>query len=172
MGYTNYWTFNLSVIPKGKTQDFEAKYQKAIYESQVTLAKLAEHNRKEHGSSCLSGYSAHAKPGIYGGLLLNGNEFAGKAEDFVMREHLKQNEVRDFCKTYLYDYDKGVKICLLILKYRLGDVLRIDSDGDLEGWQSAADFASAVLKRKIKVPENLLAKHRGEADNENHSHHA
>jgi hypothetical protein len=155
MGYTNYWTFNLSAIPKGKTQEIEAKYQKAILECQTVLVKLAEYNREVFGTSGMSGYSAHTKPGVYGGIQLNGNSSAGAAEDFVLREHLKQNDIQGFCKTNRHLYDIGVQVCLLILKYRLGELIHIGCDDTARIWEFAANFSSEVLKRKIKVPQNI-----------------
>jgi hypothetical protein len=152
MGYTHYWSWNFDSL-KGKTKEYEDKYQQAILECQRVIRKLADENRSQYGSSWMSGYSAHTKPGQYAGILLNGSSGIS-AEDFVMREHLKQNE-SGFCKTNRQPYDDAVICCLLILNYRLGDVFQVSSDGDWEDWQPWADYVSETIKRKVRVPSSI-----------------
>jgi hypothetical protein len=156
MGYTHYWQF---VKTKGKAKDVEAAYQKAI----LDCGKLAiyynqlcrEQGMEQHR---LSGYTAHCKPGQYGGVKLNGKgELAH--EDFILREHFSQNFEAassmpgfNFCKTAQKPYDIVITACLAILKYRLGDAVRVSSDGDAQDFQAGIALAKLAIRRKIKCP--------------------
>lgn len=152
MGYTQYWSFDKSA---GRAKELETKYQKAILECQKVVHRLVNENRRQFGTSFMSGYTAHCKPGEYGGIRLNG--IVGKfGEDFVMREHFNQNESTGFCKTNRAAYDDAVMCCLLILKYRLGDAFDIYSDGYIGYWQPWADYVSKILRRKINVPSTIF----------------
>jgi hypothetical protein len=151
MGYTHYWTFNNKA---GKASNLEARYQKAILECQKVVRAIAEDNRKEWGSSGLSGYTAHTKVGQYGGLEVNGKS-SDACESFIMREHFSQNESFGFCKTGRRHYDFAVVACLAILQYRLGDAITVSSDGDISGWTEAVAYASKKLRRKIAVPSKI-----------------
>lgn len=152
MGYTHYWSFDFKA---GKAQDMEAKYQQAILECQRFIYKTAQENRKLYGSSMLAGFPAHTKPGRYGGLKLNGKS-GDDCEDFALREHFKQNDESNFCKTRRYYYDDVVKVCLLILKYRLGDAMTLNSDGDSSEWTEAQTSASKFLRRKVTIPDTII----------------
>lgn len=148
MGYTHYWTFRRA---KGKTaKELETAYKKALVEcSKVAVLYNAECKAKGLDDERLSGYSAHCKPGTYGGLKLNGKEYLAH-EDFVMREHFSE-AVKDgfqFCKTARKPYDVVVVACLAILKYRLGDAIQVDSDGYAEEWTDGVELAKRLLKRK------------------------
>ena len=149
MGYTHYWTF----VPaaKGQTKQLEDKYQAAILECQKAVRKLAEWNRETHGSSLMSGFTAHCKPGEYGGLKI-GAAGGESGETFVLREHFNENELRDFCKTGRSSYDVAVTACLSILKYRLGDSIQVASDGGAQEWEDGLLLARNVLKRQIPNP--------------------
>ena len=152
MGYTNYWSFKKA--PRGNAKELEATYQKAILECQKVVYTLAEINRDLFGTSYMSGYSAHCKPGEYGGIKLNGSR-GEDCEDFILREHYNQNDTGNFCKTNRNYYDEAVIACLLVLKYRLGDVVTVNSDGDLDEWQPVADRVSEILRRKVTVPDTI-----------------
>lgn len=147
MGYTHYWTFTKT----DKAQVLETKYQKAILECQKVVKAIAADNRKLYGSSLLSGYTAHAVVGQYGGLHINGKGIDA-CEDFIMREHFGQNDTRNFCKTGREHYDFAVVACLAILQYRLGDAIKVSSDGTEEDWFEAVEYAGKILRRKIPVP--------------------
>ena len=91
MGHTHYWSFNR---PKsGKTKTTEETYKKAILECQ----KIIRFESKLNGG--LSGFCAHTTPGTYGGIKLNGSTNSGQCEDFVLREHYKENTPSEICKT-------------------------------------------------------------------------
>ena len=149
MGYTHYWSF----VPatRGNTKELETQYQKAILECQKVAVRFAEHNRDTLGSSFMSGFTAHCKPGQYGGLGI-GPTRAESGELFGMREHFNQNETQDFCKTNRSVYDTAVVACLSILKYRLGDNFTVSSDGASEDWEAGVELARHVLKRKVPNP--------------------
>lgn len=149
MGYTHYWSF----VPaaKGQTKQLEATYQAAILECQKVVRKLAEWNRETHGSSLMSGFTAHCKPGEYGGLNVGGARDDG-GETFSLREHFSENETQDFCKTNRSSYDTAVVACLAILKYRLGDNIQVNSDGSSVEWEDGLLLARNILKRQIPNP--------------------
>lgn len=150
MGYTHYWTFSASSRTAGAAV-LETQYKKAVLECQKVVRKLAEHNREVFGSSLLSGFTAHCKPGQYGGLKIGAIQGEG-GETFVMREHFNENETRDFCKTNRSSYDAAVVACLAILKYRLKDNFHVGSDGGPEEWSVGVQLARNVLNRKIPNP--------------------
>lgn len=149
MGYTHYWTFKK--IPRGKTKEIEYKYQQAIKDIRKIAKKY--NNQFEKGDDRrLSGYTAHSL--VYGGVKINGcGENAH--EDFILREHYKQNldeNYSGFCKTSRKSYDLVVVAALAILKYRLGDLVEISSDGDYYELCEGTLFAINILNRKIKCP--------------------
>ena len=151
MGYTHYWSFNFKA---GKAADLEAKYQQGILECQKFVSKLAAENRAAFGTSGLAGYTAHCRPGSYAGLHVNGAK-DDSCEDFIMREHFKQNDASNFCKTRRYYYDTVVQVCLLIMKYRLGDAMTVNSDGDISDWEEAKDLATKAIRRKVTIPDSI-----------------
>lgn len=150
MGYTHYWTFSASPHTQ-RAAVLEAQYQKAILECQKVVLRLAEHNRDTLGSSWMSGFTAHCKPGKYGGLGI-GPTRAESGELFGMREHFSENKLNDFCKTHRSVYDTAVVACLAILKYRLKDNFSVSSDGDSEDWEAGVELARHVLRRKVPNP--------------------
>lgn len=151
MGYTHYWTFNRG--QKNTAAETEAAYQKAILE----CAKVVRHFYQKEGG--IMGYTAHTKPGTYGGLNFNGKGLSG-CEPFTMREHYNQNDRTGFCKTNGQPYDVLVTACLAILAYRLGDTISVYSDGTLEDWQAGIDLARAVIRRQVKAPSTIQPKRR------------
>lgn len=102
----------------------------------------------------LSGYTAHTKPGQYGGLMINGKGENGH-EDFSLREHFSQNE-SDFCKTARKSYDVVVTACLIILKHYLKDNITIGSDGGASDWSPGYCLARFGAKiDNINYPKEL-----------------
>jgi hypothetical protein len=152
VGYTHYWSF----VPaaKGQTKQLEATYQAAILECQKVVRKLAEWNRNTHGSSLMSGFTAHCKPGEYGGLNVGATKDES-GETFRLREHFSENETQGFCKTNRSSYDTAVVACLAVLKYRLGDNIQVNSDGSNSEWEDGLLLARSVLKRQIPNPTPL-----------------
>jgi hypothetical protein len=149
VGYTHYWSF----VPaaKGQTKQLEATYQAAILECQKVVRKLAEWNRNTHGSSLMSGFTAHCKPGEYGGLNVGATKDES-GETFSLREHFSENEMQGFCKTNRSSYDVAVVACLAVLKYRLGDNIQVNSDGSNSEWEDGLLLARNILKRQIPNP--------------------
>lgn len=146
MGYTHYFTFKPA--PKGTAELVEKRYQAALRECQ-RLVKA--YNSTAEGDARLSGYSAHTKLGAYGGLDVNGKG-DNAHEPFTLREHYSQNVGSNFCKTAYKPYDTVVVACLALLKYRLGDLIEIGSDGSREDWALGVLFAAIALRRRIGNP--------------------
>lgn len=150
MGYTHYWSFK--PIPKGQAKSVEALYQHAIAECALIARRYQSNFPKGHEGR-LSGYSANTNPKQYAGLHINGRG-ENAHEDFCMREHFKQNK-GGFCKTARKPYDLVVVACLATLKYRLGDLIRLGSDGDEIDWEAGVKYAAKVLRRAIQIPEEI-----------------
>ena len=149
MGYTVYFSFKAP--PKGRASQTEALYQAAILDCQRFLVRY--NMALPNGSpERLSGYSAHCKPGQYGGIKINGtSEYS--CEDFVLREHMSQNE-SSWCKTNRQSYTIAVLGCLYLLKRRLGDLVQIDTDGcDSELFSEARKLIVALsgFKRYTEI---------------------
>lgn len=146
MGHTHYWSFTSN---RGKTSQMEKVYQSAIKK----CAKVVRYYSETFGG--LSGYTAHDKKMQYSGLNVNGSSRVGQCEDFIMREHLTQNEA-SFCKTNQYPYDTVVTACLIILKHYLKDSIQVDSDGDASEWADGLILAQRVLGLKtLKIPDSI-----------------
>lgn len=146
MGYTHYWTFTKG--KRGTSAETEAAYQKAMLE----CARVVRYWYLQNGG--ISGYTAHTKPGAYGGLTFNGKGAEG-CETFIMREHYSENDRVGFCKTGRQPYDVLVVACLAILKYRLKDAFDLGSDGTRHDWIEGVQLAQTVLKRKIQIPSSI-----------------
>ena len=142
MGYTHYFTFNKTKTPAAKV---EKQYQLAVGHCQ----KLVRSYYKQFGG--LSGYSAHTKQGAYGGLLVNGKGDEGH-EEFSLREHFKQNEGFNFCKTARKPYDLVIVGCLAILKHYLKDAIDVSSDGDCFDWNEGVAYAAQVTNLSLDNP--------------------
>jgi hypothetical protein len=150
IGYTHYWTFKQPSKVKGNAAKAETKYLQAIGECQRVVKAFY----KENGG--ISGFSAHTKLGQYGGLEFNGKQELSH-EPFVLREHFRQNfeghfDGFNFCKTAQKPYDTLVVACLAILKYRLGDLVEVSSDGRASDWDEGVLYAQTVLGLKIENP--------------------
>lgn len=157
MGYTHYWQFTMP--KRGETAKIERAYKKALKE----CATIARTYYLANGG--LSGFSAHTEPGKYGGLKINGKGDE-MHEDFIMREHFKQNFedhtnplVRsgwNFCKTARKPYDIVVTACLIVLEYRLPGNFSADSDGYTDDWAEGLELAQRILKnKKLSIPKNV-----------------
>lgn len=153
MGYTHSFAFK---VPKGiKAAKLESAYKSALVEcARIARAYNRECEAQGLDYARLSGYTAHTKPGTYGGLQVNGKgEYAH--EPFELREHFKQNVDSlgiAFCKTNSKPYDTVVTACLAVLKYRLGDAISLNSDGTAGDWISGVLLARRVLRRKVPNP--------------------
>lgn len=155
MGYTHYW--RVSKAPKGEASQTETTYQLAIRQCQrIILAYNAACKAiDEKHPNRLSGYSAHTKVAQYGGLEFNGVQDLSH-ETFSFREHFSENDGFNFCKTAQKPYDVVVTACLVTLKYYLGDLIDVSSDGDAKDWTQGVKLASKVLG--IKGLENPISK--------------
>jgi hypothetical protein len=151
MGYTHYFAFKAPA--RGDAAAVEELYQSTLKEAQRIVSFYQKHAT---GLDRLSGYSAHTNR--YGGLNFNGKQ-ENAHESFVLREHYKQNLDGTwggrFCKTAQKPYDVVVVAVLCLLKYRLGDLIDIGSDGRALDWAAGAALARAALKRKIQIPTTI-----------------
>lgn len=153
MGYTHCFIFHAS--KRGETEQNEKRYQKAM----LDCAKVIRYYSETFGG--LAGYTAHSKPYQYGGIEVNGSNRVGACEPLVFREHLKENEGFNFCKTNRHSYDTVVTACLIILKHRLGDLIEVKSDGYVSDWADGLNLARLVLGLKtIEVPQTISEKQR------------
>ena len=150
MGYTHYWAFK--PIKSGDADKVDRLFKKVVKECAKIIKDWNAHC-PEHAR--LSGYTAHTPIGRYGGIELNGKgEYAH--EDFIIREHYKDNIKGEFCKTVCKPYDTVVVACLCILKHRLKDYIDVNSDGDAIDWNLGVSLARSVLKLKtIKIPNTI-----------------
>ncbi len=147
MGYTHYFTFKAPA--RGDAAAVEELYQSTLKEAQRIVSFYQKHAT---GLDRLSGYSAHTNR--YGGLNFNGKQ-ENAHEPLILREHYKQNEAFNFCKTAQKPYDVVVVAVLCLLKYRLGDLIDVGSDGRALDWAAGAALARAALKRKIQIPTTI-----------------
>lgn len=168
MGYTHYFEFK---VPKGiKAAILESRYQTAIRECSL-IARTWNRECKASGDSDsrLSGYTAHCKPSQnYGGIELNGKG-ENAHESFNLREHFKQNfegfgKGFAFCKTARKPYDSVIVACLSVLKHRLGNAVRVSSDGDSTDWESGVNLARRITKLKIQNPIESLESDESESN--------
>lgn len=141
MGYTHY--FQTKRIT-GKTKENEKLFKKAIKDCNKIIKAYYKENKGTYKS--LSGYSAHAPIGVYGGLNLNGKGSAAH-ETFFLKEHFNQNFEFNFCKTARKPYDLVVVACLSVLKFHLGPAFMVSSDGNYNDWTDGVEFANKVLRR-------------------------
>jgi len=147
MGYTHYFTFNAA--NKGEAKKAEKLYQLAVKD----CAKIIKAYSLANGG--LAGYTAHTKLGEYSGIEVNGSRENGH-EPFILREHFNENEGFNCCKTAQKPYDRVVVACLIALKNRLGDLVEVSSDGEVQDWAEGLALAERVLKRKsLAVPMSI-----------------
>ena len=160
MGYTHYWT--IKEPKRGQTANVEKDYQLAI-KACNKIVKTYQEGVTDSWNR-LSGFSAHCKPGQYGGLKVNGKAELSH-EDFCLREHYKQNREPlypssrkgfNFCKTANKPYDDVVTACLIVLKHYLKDNIDVNSDGMAHEWLAGLDLARRATKLKtLSIPEGI-----------------
>lgn len=153
MGYTHYWTFK---APKrGTTKQVNAAFDQAVKACQKLVFN---YNSTRTDETRLAGYTAHTKPGQYGGLRFNGTGELSH-EDFIILEHYKNNlepNYSGFCKTNQKPYDKVVVACLCVLKHYLGDNIDVGSDGNSLHWIAGLELARKSTGIKaIKLPNGI-----------------
>lgn len=124
MGYTHYWNMD-HVTPD--------KLQSLVSEMAIICTEASRDLNLE--MSLRAGF-----------LLLNG---AVTCEDFLF----PYPPGFAFCKTLRLPYDKVVTACLALAEHRLGDAIRVSSDGDTQDWEAGCDLASEVVGEHVPVPE-------------------
>lgn len=150
MGYTHYWSFR-DVAHGDKLKVLKA-YNKAIAEC-TKIAKA--YNASAESWNRLSGFTAHAEPGLYQGLAINGKQDLAH-EEFTLRERYELNRKFNFCKTAGKPYDVVVTACLIVLKYRLKEYIGISSDGETDDWAEGLELAKQTLGLKsLTYPKEI-----------------
>lgn len=126
MGYIHYWTLSKNISEK----DF------------ALAIKDCEKICKESKIPIQYEYNDNDKP------IFSENEirFNGVEEDGheTFSIHLG-NKGFDFCKTACKPYDINVTCCLIVFKHYLKNNIKVNSDGNLEDWQSAIALCQKVL---------------------------
>jgi hypothetical protein len=145
MGYTNYLRLN---VPSKGIRELEEQYQIAIKQMNKLIRAYQSEIKSidEKHPARLSGYSAYTSTKSYGGIKINGTQDLSH-EDFILREHLKENDSFSFCKTSRKPYDLVVKSCLLLLKHYLPDQVQVSCDGDSDDFKGSID----LIRRYIGI---------------------
>ncbi len=104
----------------------------------------------------LAGGDGNGKPQFEEGLVLfNGVNDDGH-ETFAFptaSDHRRdEDDIFSFCKTAYKPYDVVVVACLAAAKDRLGDNIKVSSDGDRPDWDEGVALASEALGREIANP--------------------
>ena len=150
MGYTHY--FQTKKI-KGQAEKNEKLFLKTLKDCNKVIKAYYKLNKGT--SASLSGYSAHAPLGKYGGIEVNGKG-SNAHEHFTIREHFNENFEFNFCKTARKPYDLVVVACLSILKFHLGPAFEVSSDGDYHDWTDGVNFANKILRRSKNLIKNPI----------------
>lgn len=137
--YTHYYSINTKKISQRRWDRVCNKLNELVYEF-----------GQQHGG--ISGFSAHSKPGKYGGLYFNGSRENGH-EPFILRADVKNQEPGAFCKTARKPYDVLVTAVLSVLQMEFGEgLVKVGYDGDYPGWVAGVEYASKVLGIRVPVP--------------------
>jgi len=139
MGYTHYW--DLGDFTEEDFVRFVSDCRTIVKASPVKLA----------------GGDGKGEPSLKrGGIYFNGSEDRDEDfETFCITEH---DEGFAFCKTACKPYDMIVVACLCALADRLGDSVKVTSNGNSEDWKDGVEFASKVLGRKVEIPDSIRRK--------------
>lgn len=151
MGYTHYY----SLKEKTQTRELQELYNKAIRQCARIAKNYNSELKKEDPKHIgrLSGYTVHTKTGHYLGLNVNGTKEYSH-ETFSFPENYSKFD--DFCKTARKPYDTVVVACLITLKYYLGDLLQVESDGNSKDWEEGLLLAKKVLRIKnLVIPSTI-----------------
>lgn len=133
MGYTHYW--DILVGQNEKLEHFEEYAQEC--------KELANHVM-EQGVKIHGGLGAGHPEFNNVHVLFNGDATTGDDHETFMIEPVKRGF--GFCKTARKPYDPLVCACLINLKLRYGDKVKINSDGDLDDeWQEPLRIVEEVL---------------------------
>jgi hypothetical protein len=136
MGYTHYWTWDAFVDEKNHKAALQ-DCRKIIRNSPIPLGN----------------WSGEGKPTLRNGFSINGLGDEGH-ESFIMKT--EPDRADWFCKTARKPYDIVVVACLCAMEDRLGKAFRARSDGDPHEWEAGRELASKVLKRDIKLPQDVI----------------
>ena len=137
--YTHYFSIDTKKIS-------QARWERVCR----TISLMVYEYGQEHGG--IAGFSAHSKPGKYGGVSFNGSRSNGH-EPFELRAEIDKQEGRGFCKTARKPYDVLVVAALCTLQLEFGaELVKVGSDGDYPEWVAGAEYASRILGVRVPVP--------------------
>ena len=138
MGWTHYWNRE-SELPLDKFSDVTFDCRKVLESLDIPLA----------------GIEGSGSPKITDDeILFNGIANAGcEPFDFKRIQLAKPggDAVFDYCKTEHMPYDLAVQCCLVILKFHLGKLITVSSDGKEEDWEKAKSIIQEILGVKINT---------------------
>jgi hypothetical protein len=136
MGYTHYWRCD----PKKLVQHL---WYKEVLED---MAKIVEANK-----DLLAGWDGDVFTDILASTR-DGISFNGIGPNSCETFNFPPLRDFDFCKTRGMPYDVVVTACLAAAKDRLGDAIKVSSDGRHDEWTDGVELASKVLGRLILNP--------------------
>lgn len=134
MGYTHYWSFGAFIEEKA--------YRTALTECRKII---------KASPVALGNWAGKGKPKLNGGISIN-----GCGDDMCETFALPKIPNGDWCKTERRPYDVVVAACLCILQERLGESAQVRSDGSPDEWEDGKAFASKILGREIKIPQQVI----------------
>ena len=140
MGWTHYW--------KKETELPAEKFSNAVADCRKILALL---------DVSLAGSEGIGAPVLNDDeIIFNGSADTGMCEPFkfrrIQKPRLGKNVVFEYCKTEHMPYDLAVQCCLVILKFHLGDLIIISSDGKEEDW----DKVKSVITEKLGIETGII----------------
>lgn len=142
MGYTHYWKLDAKAVP-------EDAWAKLIEDVKLILAD-------QKLGALAAGWDGTGKPDVGPeGISLN-----GVSPDNYETFTLSRDESAGFCKTAgivsgLRKYDVIVTLILLRAKQRLGDAIKVKSDGRWEEWKPARDEHKRLFKKVASKPVEM-----------------
>ena len=129
MGWTHYWE---------REKELPAnEFKRAVSDCKKIIELL---------DISLAGPDGSGQPVFANDEIVFNGVASSNCEPFVFRRMQPprpgRNIVLEYCKTEHLPYDLAVQCCLVILKYRLNDLIMITSDGSEEDWSQAKQVCS------------------------------
>jgi len=167
MGYTHYWerqkrysrpVFNricsdMQKLDRSRRYDYP-QWATTFGGKEVMLDKGAKKrfvkaNAQESGRLCFNGKDQLAHEDFYFERVMGK---ISSVDQQMATKHPTKTTTKmyfQFCKTVRKPYDLMVCACLLIMKYHLGDDIKVRSDGSPSDWEHAKDFICERLDRPL-----------------------
>ena len=134
MGYTHYWESDTGI------------YNEHLREAITNMSIVINDN-----TDILAGGDGTGKPEITDDEIRFNGIGDGSHESFSISTDWKGTF--NFCKTSEKPYDVIVVACLVVLKYHLGDSVRVSSDGDCEDLTAGIVLAMKYIKTNLTIQE-------------------